>query len=132
MRKPSQFDAIIVGAGPSGNAAASTLANNLRGQCRAVTLAEKAQLRQALLNARANVAVLDLELFTLPEVKQICNEFRNVSVVCTHRIADETLWTRVMDAGASAFYEKPFSPLALLKEIEAVARRSQPGFPRAT
>ncbi len=81
--------------------AASTLANNLRGQCRAVTLAEKAQLRQALLNSRANVAVLDLELFSLPEVKQICNEFQNVSVVCTHRIADETLWTRVMDAGAA-------------------------------
>jgi DNA-binding NarL/FixJ family response regulator len=80
---------------------ASTLANNLRGQCRAVTVAGKAEIRQAILKARANVAVLDLEMFTLPEVKELCREFQNVSVVCTHRIADEELWTRVMDAGAA-------------------------------
>lgn len=81
--------------------AASTLANNLRGQCRAVTVSEKAQIRQAILKARANVAVLDLEMFSLPEVKEICSEFRDVSVVCTHRLADEELWTRVMNAGAA-------------------------------
>ena len=81
--------------------ATSALVNNLRGQCRTVTLAEKEQLRQAILKARANVAVLDLELFTLPEVQQICSEFSNVSVVCTHRLADEKIWTSVMNAGAS-------------------------------
>ena len=82
--------------------AATTLVNNLRGQCRAVTLSpEKAQLRQAILKARANVAVLDLEMFTLPEVQEICKEFSNISVVCTHRLADEKLWTSVMNAGAA-------------------------------
>src|SRR5690348_11970944 len=81
--------------------AATTLANNLRSQCRAVTLAGKAQLRQALLRARAQVAVLDLEMFSLPELKELCEEFRGVSIVCTHRLADEQLWTRVMDAGAT-------------------------------
>jgi DNA-binding NarL/FixJ family response regulator len=80
--------------------AATSLVNNLRGQCRAVTLSEKAQLRQAILKARANVAVLDLEMFSLPEVQEICREFNNVSVVCTHRLADEELWTRAMNAGA--------------------------------
>jgi DNA-binding NarL/FixJ family response regulator len=81
--------------------AASTLINNLRGQCRAVTLAEKNQLRNTILHARANVAVLDLEMFSLPEVQEICKEFANVSVVCTHRLADEELWTTVMNAGAA-------------------------------
>lgn len=81
--------------------AATTLINNLRGQCRAVTLSEKAQLRQAILKARANVAVLDLEMFTLPEIHEICKEFSNVSVVCTHRLADEKIWTSVMNAGAA-------------------------------
>lgn len=81
--------------------AVSALVNNLRGQCRAVTVADKNQLRHALLNSRANVAVLDLEMFSLPEVQEICNEFRNVSIVCTHRLADEELWTRVMNAGAA-------------------------------
>lgn len=80
---------------------ASTLANNLRGQCRAVTLAEKAQLRQALMNSRADVAVLDLEIFSLKEVEELCREFHNVSVVCVHRLADERLWTSVMNAGAA-------------------------------
>ena len=82
-------------------AAVSALVNNLRGQCRAVTLAEKAQLRHALLKARANVAVLDLEMFSLPEIQEICQEFTNVSVVCTHRLADDELWTNVMNVGAA-------------------------------
>jgi len=82
-------------------AAASALINNLRGQCRAVTVAEKEQLRYAILKARANVAVLDLELFSLPEVQDICKEFTNLSVVCTHRLADDELWTNVMNAGAA-------------------------------
>jgi DNA-binding NarL/FixJ family response regulator len=81
--------------------AATTLINNLRGQCRAVTLSEKAQLRHAILKARANVAVLDLEMFTLSEVQAICQEFSNVSIVCTHRLADEQLWTNVMNVGAA-------------------------------
>ncbi len=81
--------------------AATNLANNLRGQCRAVTLAEKAQVRQALLKARADVAVLDLEMFSLRELEDICHEFRHISVVCTHRLADEEIWTNVMNAGAS-------------------------------
>ena len=81
--------------------AVSSLVNNLRGQCRAVTVSEKDEVRHEILRSRANVAVLDLELFSLPEVQKICNEFRNVSVVCTHRLADEELWTKVMNAGAS-------------------------------
>jgi DNA-binding NarL/FixJ family response regulator len=82
-------------------AAASTLVNNLRGQCRAVTVSKKEQLRQEIMRSRASVAVLDLEMFSLPEVEEICEEFKNVSVVCTHRLADEEIWTSVMNAGAS-------------------------------
>ncbi|MGZ4814798.1 MAG: hypothetical protein ACXVZV_05295 [Terriglobales bacterium] len=81
--------------------ATSSLVNNLRGQCRAVTVSKKDDLRQDILRSRANVAVVDLELFSLAEVQNICNEFKNVSVVCTHRLADEEIWTNVMNAGAS-------------------------------
>lgn len=81
--------------------AATSLVNNLRGQCRAVTVSKKDEVRQAILRSRANVAVLDLELFSLPEVQNLCDEFKNVSVVCTHRLADEELWTNVMNIGAS-------------------------------
>jgi len=82
-------------------ATATRLVNNLRGQCRAVTVTNKDEIRHQILRSRAEVAVLDLEMFSLPEVKNICKEFQNVSVVCTHRLADEEIWTNVMNAGAA-------------------------------
>lgn len=81
-------------------ASTNALLNNLRGQCRAVAVSKKDEIRQEILKSRAEVAVLDLEMFSLPEVKTICDEFKNVSVVCTHRLADEEIWTEVMNAGA--------------------------------
>jgi DNA-binding response OmpR family regulator len=39
-------------------------------------------------------------------------------------MTDEEVKRRAHDAGATAYYEKPFSPLALLKEIESLQRRS--------
>ena len=80
---------------------ATTLANSLRSQCRAVSLAEKAQLRHALRNSRTDVVVLDMEIFSLQDIESICNEFPHVQVVCTHRLADERIWTNVMNAGAA-------------------------------
>ena len=82
-------------------ATANSLINNLRGQCRAVTVSSKDEIRHHILKSRAEVAVVDLEMFSLPEVKNLCTEFKNVSVVCTHRLADEDIWTDVMNAGAS-------------------------------
>jgi len=81
--------------------ATSSLVNNLRGQCRAVTVTKKDQIRDEIRRSRASVAVLDLELFSLNEVRDLCDEFKGVSVVCTHRLADEEIWTDVMNAGAS-------------------------------
>ena len=81
--------------------ATSKLANNLRGQCRAVTITKKDQVRDEIRRLRAGVAVIDLEMFSLSEVRQLCEEFKGVSVVCTHRLADEEIWTDVMNAGAS-------------------------------
>lgn len=81
-------------------AATNKLLNNLRGQCRAVAVSKKDEVRQEILRSRAEVAVLDLEMFSLPEVQKICKEFKEVSVVCTHRLADEEIWTEVMNAGA--------------------------------
>jgi DNA-binding response OmpR family regulator len=38
--------------------------------------------------------------------------------------SDEEVKRRAHEAGATAYFEKPFSPLALLKEIETLQRRS--------
>ena len=54
---------------------------------------------------------------------------KDIPVVVISASTDEEVKRRVMEAGAAAFYEKPFSPLALLKELEGLARRSVPGIP---
>jgi DNA-binding NarL/FixJ family response regulator len=59
------------------------------------------ELRDAIPRYRPDVVVMDIESAPLGEVKQLHREFANVSIVCTHRIADEEMWTAAMDAGAA-------------------------------
>ncbi len=80
---------------------ASQLAATLRKRFRTVSVTQrKENVRAEILQARASLAVVDLELIPLPEVEALCRELSNVRVVCTHRLADETLWTKVLGAGA--------------------------------
>jgi DNA-binding response OmpR family regulator len=57
---------------------------------------------------------------------------KDIPIIIISATSDEEVKRRAMQLGASAFYEKPFSPLALLKELEALARRSVPGMPTST
>jgi hypothetical protein len=50
---------------------------------------------------RAEVAVLDVEAASLMEVARLHCEYPGVSIVCTHRVADEEMWTAALTAGAS-------------------------------
>jgi|SwirhisoilCB3_FD_contig_101_276930_length_1016_multi_3_in_0_out_0_2 hypothetical protein len=80
---------------------ASQLAATLRKRFRTVSVTQsKENVRAEILHSRATLAVVDLELIPLPEVEELCHELRNVRIVCTHRLADETLWTAVLGAGA--------------------------------
>lgn len=87
---------------------------------------------------RPSAMCLDINLPGAFDGIQVCEKLRadaatkDLPIIIISATNDEEVKRRVMDAGASAFYEKPFSPLALLKELEAVARRSQPGFPSGT
>jgi DNA-binding NtrC family response regulator len=58
-------------------------------------------LRAATARHRADVAVLDIEQSCLAEVARLHREFPGLSIVCTHRIADEEMWAAALDAGAS-------------------------------
>ena len=81
--------------------AASELAATLRKRFRTVSVTQrKENVRAEILQARASLAVVDLELIPLPEVEALCRELSNVRVVCTHRLADDSLWTKVLGAGA--------------------------------
>jgi DNA-binding NtrC family response regulator len=59
------------------------------------------ELRTDLARYRADVAVLDIEASNLAEVEHLHREFPGVSIVCTHRVADEEMWAAALNAGAS-------------------------------
>jgi len=59
------------------------------------------ELRAGILKHRARVVILDMEMAPLPEVERLSHEFPGLSVVCTHRLADEEMWTAALSAGAS-------------------------------
>ena len=73
-----------------------------------------------------DVVLLDLNLPGLYNGFEVCARLRanpvtrNVPVVVVSALADEESRRLALDAGASAFYTKPFSPIALLKEIETL------------
>jgi DNA-binding response OmpR family regulator len=50
---------------------------------------------------------------------------KDLPVIIISAMNDDEVKRRAATCGANAFYEKPFSPLALLKEVEALARKSE-------
>jgi len=80
---------------------ASQLAATMRKRFRSVSVTQRREnVRAEIIQSRAALAVVDLELIPLSEVEMLCRELNNVRVVCTHRLADEALWTAVLGVGA--------------------------------
>jgi DNA-binding response OmpR family regulator len=59
------------------------------------------ELRELILRFRPNVVIADMETASLTEVEQLHRDFNSLCIVCTHRIADEEMWTAALDAGAA-------------------------------
>ena len=51
-------------------------------------------------------------------------ETKEIPVIMISAQNDDELKRRAHESGATAFFDKPFSPTALLKEIESLHRRS--------
>jgi DNA-binding NarL/FixJ family response regulator len=58
------------------------------------------ELRASIAKHRAKVVVLDIETASLSEVEKLSHDFPGVPIVCTHRLADEEMWTAALSAGA--------------------------------
>ena len=83
---------------------AERLAASLHSHFRAVSVARSVdELRMAIPKNRADLAVIDLEMATLPDIADLHREFPHTMVVCTHRTPDEGMWPSVIEAGASDF-----------------------------
>ena len=82
-----------------------------------------------------DVILLDLNLVGSYDGFEVCARLREnpltraTPVIVISALSDEESKKRALGAGANAYYTKPFSPIALLKEIESlrVRQQSSPG-----
>jgi DNA-binding response OmpR family regulator len=78
-----------------------------------------------------DVVLLDLNLRGSYDGFDVCARIREnalthaTPVIVISALADEVSKKRAADAGCNAYYTKPFSPIALLKEIESVRIRQR-------
>lgn len=80
---------------------AESLASQMHGYFRSIAVAATAEdVRKVIVRAKADAVVIDLELMDLSDVRQLCLEFSQLSVVTTHRLPDEKMWSSSLDAGA--------------------------------
>jgi len=76
----------------------SALANNFGSVHQVQSLGE---LRTGIAKHRAGVAILDMETASMSDVEHLSREFPKACIVCTHRLADEDMWTAAVNAGAA-------------------------------
>ena len=58
-------------------------------------------LRTSIAKHRAGIAILDMEAASLSDVQHLSREFPTACIVCTHRLADDDMWTAALNAGAA-------------------------------
>src|ERR1700756_4240211 len=94
---------------------AEMLAQSLYNHSRVVHLAADVdELRLAIPRHRADVAIIDLELAALSDVQKLKREFAGTTIVCTHRRADEKMWTPALAPGPSdCCYSSDVRPIVL-------------------
>lgn len=86
----------------SDSAILQQLINSLAGKFRSVQVVwSLAELRSSVAKNRASTAVIDINAVPISDVQQLCENFPGLWVVCNHRLADEEMWTAVLEAGAA-------------------------------
>ncbi len=50
---------------------------------------------------RANALIVDMEVLHFSEIAALRREFPGLTIICTHRLADEEMWTAAIEAGAT-------------------------------
>ena len=81
---------------------AEHLAASLYNHFRSVAVARSLEeLRDAIPSRHADAAIVDLELIGLSDVADLHQTYRDTTIVCTHRCADEEMWAAALAVGAS-------------------------------
>jgi DNA-binding NtrC family response regulator len=85
----------------SDSVATQQLTNSLRVHFRRIAVAsDAAELRQAIERNRAQMAIVDLDMISIEEVKELCADFASTGIVCVHRVPDYEMWNAATGAGA--------------------------------
>jgi DNA-binding NtrC family response regulator len=83
-------------------AATEALVAALHDHFKSVALAhDLEELLRTIPKHHADVLVADLEAISLLEMDDLRRRFRGLEVVCTHRLADEYMWSAALAAGAA-------------------------------
>jgi len=96
-----------------------------------VAVASGAKALESAFQSPPDVVLLDLHLPGQYDGFAVCEKLRanagtkSTPVVIISARDDVTARARAIEVGATAFYGKPFSPTALLKEIERVGRAAK-------
>jgi|ERR1041385_649232 DNA-binding NarL/FixJ family response regulator len=61
------------------------------------------ELRHSAAKDRPYAIIVDLETASLEDVESLKQEFQGIRVICNHRVADEEMWTRTLNAGVDDF-----------------------------
>jgi twitching motility two-component system response regulator PilG len=83
---------------------------------------------QAALARRPDAVLLDLHMAGSFDGFDVCkrlresDETKTVPIIVISALTDPESKKRALEAGATAYYTKPFSPTALLKELESLPR----------
>ncbi len=78
--------------------------------------------------AKPDVVLLDLMMPGQFDGLEVCKRLRadpltkDLPVIIITAMSEESVRLEAMNAGATAFYNKPFSPIALLKELEKLGK----------
>ncbi len=58
-------------------------------------------LRRMVAKERCEIVIVDMEMASLSEIERLRRDFSGICIVCTHRLADEEMWTAALTAGAA-------------------------------
>jgi DNA-binding NarL/FixJ family response regulator len=81
---------------------AQSLVSALSNSCALVHQVDSfGELHSSIAKRRGGIAILDMEAASISDIECLSREFPNACIVCTHRLADDAMWTAAINAGAT-------------------------------
>ena len=105
---------------------AQKLAASLGAHLSGVSIASGTEeLRRLLEDREVRLAVLDMEMIDLDEVRRLAHASPTLAIVCTQRSPDDRMWIAALNAGAIE-YCHPLDIRAILRTSNIAARYQMP------